>query len=147
MTETTFHRLMFGAAAAVIAAVVTLVVTVFVQPDEVKLTTPGEVAAAFADAYAGGDTVRACELAGDQALNQLQKAGLCGATAGWNSTGQLTRTCYLPTRDAHSYEYRTEQPVNAHSGFDVLVTGGGTVWKVTTLTTHTGDSLCGIYGR
>ena len=94
--------------------------------------TPADVAAAFAAAYSSGDTPTACSYASGRALDQLNKNGWCQQKQQWNVQYSQTGTCTLPTGET-SFSYDTSSEINRHRGFDMLITGAGEVYKVTTL--------------
>ena len=105
--------------------------------------TPADVAAAFAAAYSSGDTPTACSYASGRALDQLNKNGWCQAKQQWNVQYTQTGTCTLPTGET-SFNYDTSSEINRHRGFDMLITGAGEVYKVTTLVAKSGDTFCRI---
>lgn len=105
--------------------------------------TPADVAAAFAAAYAIGDTPTACSYASGDALENLNKNGWCQQKQQWNVQYTQTGTCTLPTGET-SFNYDTSSEINRHRGFDMLITGTEDVYKVTTLVAKSGDTFCRI---
>lgn len=108
--------------------------------------TPADVAAAFAAAYATGDTPTACSYASGRALEQLNKDGWCQQKQQWNVQYSQSGTCTLPTGET-SFSYDTSSEIDRHRGFEVLVTGTDGVYKVRTVVAKdaTSPSFCRTY--
>ena len=108
--------------------------------------TPADVAAAFAAAYATGDTPTACSYAAGTAVEKLNRNGWCQQKQQWNVQYSQTGTCTLPTGET-SFSYDTSSEIDRHRGFEVLVTGADGVYKVTTLaaSSSSSPSYCAIY--
>ena len=92
--------------------------------------TADDVAAAFASAYAGGDTPSACKLASGSALSKLTDHGMCAGRATWSETPRLVDSCAQSAGERH-YEYRTDREVDRDLQFDVSVSKtSATSWQV-----------------
>ena len=99
--------------------------------------TPDSVAAAFADAYAAGDTPKACMLAGGRALELMTSSGLCEKSQ-WAVQGHWeTGRCIYPAAIAQAvgeqfvYLYSTNGRVGGGEAFAVGVAGSGGSYHVT----------------
>ena len=99
--------------------------------------TPDSVAAAFADAYATGDTPKACTLAGGRALELMTSSGLCEKSQ-WTAQGHWeTGRCTYPAAIAQAlgeqfvYLYSTNGRVGGGEAFAVGVAGSGGSYHVT----------------
>jgi hypothetical protein len=146
-----------GVAAVVIAAVVILFVTT--RGDDstttgsaaapsttgLDLTTPYAVGDAFVDDYAAGNTPAAALLASGNALQSLQQNGWDTKAAGWLATATRVQGCQLPQAGDYGLVYDTNADVNGHRGVELVVSGSGTVWKVTKVMAGAEESSCSIY--
>jgi len=146
-----------GVAAVVIAAAVTLFVTTrdsgsttadSTAPSTATgqdLTTPYAVGDAFVDDYAAGNTPAAALLASGKALQTLQQNGWDTKATGWSATATRVQGCQLPKAGDYGLVYDTNADVNGHRGVELVVSGSGTVWKVTKVMAGAEESSCSIY--
>ena len=126
---------------------------------DIALTTadtsrPDRVAAAFAAAFAGGDTPLACTYAGGNAKARMSAGGdssLCSRSA-WSGQGYwLDHQCVTPAYGnnpaVYTFIYRTNGQVGGGDSFVADVTGADRAWQVTSYvagpTSQTGQ-LCAI---
>lgn len=107
--------------------------------------TPQSTAAAFAAAYAAGDTEAACRLTVGKARESLQSDGLCDRASGWNVTYKQARSCEVPTRGT-GFLFDTGSEIGRDLGFEIVVAGADNTYLVTELHNGGGRSYCDIYG-
>lgn len=107
-------------------------------------TTPDTVAAAFAAAFAAGDTPSACALAGGKALQEMTDKGWCQRSPGWSTGYWSGQHCLLPADSQYAemsyYDYRTNTPVDGFTSFVIGVTGTAPDLKVTYLGANPGGT-------
>jgi len=119
-------------------------------------TTPDAVAAAFAAAFAGGDTPSACTYTGGlagQNMSQGGTASLCARSAWPAQDYWLARQCMTPAVDVpgtvslpagYWYVYATNGQIAGSGGFVIDVTGADRAWQVTSYTSGPAGQLARI---
>ena len=92
---------------------------------------PATVGAAFAVAYAAGDTPTACTFLGPDELADFNEKGWCGALQGWNTTGFIKDQC-TAYDGSRTYIYEAAAAVARDRWFGFTVIPGATpgTWQV-----------------
>jgi len=148
---------------AVATAVLALLLTACGEspsPDATPTTaapaTPDAVAAAFAAAFAGGDTPTACSYTGGLARQNMSQGGtasLCARSAWPAQDYWLARSCSTPAVDVPDttslpagnwYVYATNGQIAGADGFVIDVTGADRAWQVTSYTSGPAGQLARI---
>jgi len=92
---------------------------------------PATVGAAFAVAYAAGDTPSVCSVLGAEDLAEFTADGWCQARQGWNTTATVSNEC-TGYDGSKSYVYRATGEVDRDRWFGFKVSVGSTpgTWEI-----------------